>query len=388
MLFLLWLTVRFLSRLLVVWDADDGTKDLEILVLRHQLRVLRRKSGRPRFTARDRVVLAAASRALPRERWASFLVTPQTLLRWHRMLIRRKWTYSKTGRPPIDPQIAALIMRMARENPRWGCVRICGELRKLGIRVGATTIRTMLRRHGLGPAPRRCGLSWTQFLRAQAEGVVACDFFTVETIRLKTLYVLFFIHLSSRRVVLAGVTANPDSGWVTQQARNVAMDLNDQDFAVRILLRDHDAKFTASFDEVFCSEAAEVIRTPIRAPKANAYAERWVQTVRAECLDWTLVFGRYHLQWLLRGYVRHYNQQRPHRSLTLAVPEPAAREQASPKVTLERCGVAMCSAASSTSITRSQHDGFRISAPHRLPAGPLRSPPGPAHRPRPARTAH
>jgi putative transposase len=330
MLFLLWLTVRFLSRLLVVWDADDGTKDLEILVLRHQLRVLRRKSGRPRFTARDRVVLAAASRALPRERWASFLVTPQTLLRWHRMLIRRKWTYSKTGRPPIDPQIAALIMRMARENPRWGCVRICGELRKLGIRVGATTIRTMLRRHGLGPAPRRCGLSWTQFLRAQAEGVVACDFFTVETIRLKTLYVLFFIHLSSRRVVLAGVTANPDSGWVTQQARNVAMDLNDQDFAVRILLRDHDAKFTASFDEVFCSEAAEVIRTPIRAPKANAYAERWVQTVRAECLDWTLVFGRYHLQWLLRGYVRHYNQQRPHRGLALAVPQP--QEPSSPHV--------------------------------------------------------
>ena len=369
MLFLLWLTVRFLSRLLVVWDADDGTKNLEILVLRHQLRVLRRKSGRPRFTARDRVVLAAASRALPRERWASFLVTPQTLLRWHRMLVRRKWTYSKerkSGRPPIDPQIAALIMRMARENPRWGCVRICGELRKLGIRVGATTIRTMLRRHGLGPAPRRLGPSWTQFLRAQAEGVVACDFFTVETIRLKALYVLFFIHLSSRRVVLAGVTANPDSGWVTQQARNVAMDLNDQDFAIRILLRDHDAKFTASFDEIFWSEGAEVIRTPIRAPKANAYAERWVQTVRAECLDWTLVFGRFHLQWLLRGYVRHYNQQRPHRSLTLAVPDLRRGNRPRRRSTLERCGVAMCSAASSTSITRSQHDGFRVSAPHSL----------------------
>jgi putative transposase len=294
MLFLLWLTVRFLSRLLVVWDADDGTKDLEILVLRHQLRVLRRKSGRPKFTARDRVVLAAASRALPRERWASFLVTPQTLLRWHRRLIRRKWTYSKTGRPPIDPQIAALIMRMARENPRWGCVRIGGELRKLGIRVGATTIRTLLRRHGLGPAPRRTGPSWAQFLRAQAEGVVACDFFTVETIRLKTLYVLFFIHLSSRRVIAAGVTANPDSAWVTQQARNVVMDLNDQAVAVRILLRDHDAKFTGSFDEVFCSDGAEVIRTPIRAPKANAHAERWVQTVRAECLDWTLVLALLH----------------------------------------------------------------------------------------------
>jgi putative transposase len=154
---------------------------------------------------------------------------------------------------------------------------------------------------------------------------VACDFFTVETIWLKTLYVLFFIHLSSRRVVLAGVTANPDSAWVTQQARNVAMDLNDEDLAVRILLRDHDAKFTGCFDEVFCSEGAEVLRTPIRAPKANAYAERWVQTVRAECLDWTLVLGRRHLLRLLRGYVRHYNRQRPHRGLALAVPEAGER---------------------------------------------------------------
>jgi len=296
MLFMLWLTVRLLTRLLVVPNADDGTKDLEILVLRHQLRVLRRKTGRPRLTAGDRVLLAAASRVLPRQRWASsFLVTPQTLLRWHRTLVRQKWTYGKErtpGRPPIDPLIAELIVRMAGENARWGCVRISSELRKLGIRVGATTIRTLLRRHGLGPAPRRTGPSWTQFLRAQAEGIVACDLFTVETIRLRTLFVLFFIHLSSRRVVLAGVTPNPDSAWVTQQARNVAMDLDDQDLAARFLLRDHDAKFTGSFDEVFCSEGAEVIRTPIQAPKANAHAERWVQTARAECLDWTLVLGR------------------------------------------------------------------------------------------------
>jgi putative transposase len=174
MLFLLWLTARLLTRLLVLPNGDDGTKDLEILVLQHQLRVLRRKGGRPKFTARDRVLLAAASRVLPRQWWvSSFLVTPQTLLRWHRILVRRKWTYGKErtpGRPPIDPQTAALILRMARENSRWGCVRICGELRKLGIRVGATTIRTLLRRHGLGPAPRRTGPSWAQFLRAQAEG--------------------------------------------------------------------------------------------------------------------------------------------------------------------------------------------------------------------------
>jgi len=336
MLFMLSLMVRLLTRLLVFPNDDDGTKDLEILVLRHQLRVLRRKTGRPKFTARDRVLLAAASRALPRQRWAaSFLVTPQTLLRWHRTLVRRKWIFQTTrkpGRPPIDPQIADLIVRMARENARWGCMRICGELRMLGIRVGATTIRTLLRRHDLGPAPRRSGPTWTQFLRAQAEGIVACDFFTVETIRLKTLYVLFFIHLSSRRVVLAGVTANPDSAWVTQQARNAAMDLGDRGVSVRFLLRDHDAKFTCSFDDVFSSEGGQVLRTPIRAPKANAHAERWVQTVRAECLDWTLVLGRRHLLRLLRGYVRYYNQQRPHRSLALAAPEPEAGERQSPDV--------------------------------------------------------
>jgi len=328
MFFLLWLTIRLLTRLLVLPNADDGTKDLEILVLRHQLRVLRRKTGRSRFTSLDRIVLAATSRLLPRDRWASFLVTPQTLLRWHRELVRRKWTYPKgrrSGRPPIDPEVAGLILRMARENPRWGCVRICGELRKLGIRVGATTIRTLLRRHGLGPAPRRCGPTWAQFLKAQAEGIVATDFFTVETIWLKTLYVLFFIHLSTRQVMVAGVMATPDSAWVTQQARNLAIDLEQQELSIRFLVRDHDAKFTRSFDEVFCSEGAEVIRTPIRAPKANAYAERWVQTVRAECLDWTLVLGRRHLLRLLRAYVRHYNQQRPHRGLALAVPE--VREQ-------------------------------------------------------------
>jgi putative transposase len=335
MLFVLWLIVRLLARLLVLPDADDRAKDLEILVLRHQLRVLRRKTGRPKFTAADRVLLAAASRVLPRQRWASFLVTPQTLLRWHRTLVRRKWTHGKRrmpGRPPIDPQVAALILRMARENARWGCVRICGELRKLGIRVGATTIRTLLRRHGLGPAPRRLGPTWAQFLRAQAEGVVACDFFTVETIRLKTLHVLFFIHLSTRRVVATEVTAHPDTAWVTQQARNAAMELDDRGVSIRFLLRDHDAKFTRGFDEVFDSEEGKVVRTPIRAPKANAYAERWVQTVRAECLDWTLVLGRRHLLRLLHTYVRHYNQQRPHRSLTLAVPEP--HDRSSPQVDL------------------------------------------------------
>src|SRR6266487_3130388 len=169
MLFLLWLVIRLLARLVVLPGAGEATKDLEILVLRHQLRVLQRTTGRPKFTPLDRVLLAAASRALPRQRWASvFLVTPQTLLRWHRELVRRKWTSRKErqpGRPPLDAEVVALVLRMAGENPRWGCVRICGELRKLGLRVGATTVRTLLRRHGLGPAPRRGGPTWSQFLR-------------------------------------------------------------------------------------------------------------------------------------------------------------------------------------------------------------------------------
>jgi putative transposase len=325
MLFLLSLIIRVLTRLLALPHADDASKDLEILVLQHQLRVLRRTTGRPRFTTLDRVLLATTSRLLPRDRWTSLLVTPQTLLRWHRELVRRKWTSRtgrKPGRPPIDPEIAALAVRMASENPRWGCVRICGELRKFGIRVGATTIRTLLRRHGLGPAPRRSGPTWPQFLRARAEGIVACDFFTVETIWLKTLYVLFFIQLSTRQVVVAGVTANPDLAWVTQQARNVVMELQDREATIGFLLRDHDAKFTRSFDEVFTGEGAKVLRTPVQAPRANAYAERWVATVRAECLDWTLVQGRRHLVRILSSYGQHYNHQRPHRGLALAVPDP------------------------------------------------------------------
>ena len=276
MLFLLSLVIRTLTRVLAGGRSDDSSKDLEILVLRHQVRILRRKAGRPRLRPLDRVLLASASRALPRDRWGSFIVTPSTLLRWHRDLVRRKWTFRRgrrPGRPPLDPEVQALVLRMARENSRWGCVRISGELRKLGIRVGATTIRTLLRRHGLGPAPRRNGPTWSEFLRAQAKGILACDFFTVETIRCKTLYALFFIELGSRRVQVAGVSARPDSGWVTQQARNLALSAADGTVPARFLIHDRDAKFSGPFEEVFRTEGTEVILTPIRAPKANAYAE-------------------------------------------------------------------------------------------------------------------
>src|SRR5947207_6908609 len=167
--------------------------EVEVVVLRHQLMVLKRQVGRPHLRRRDRLFMAAISRTLPRARWSSFVVSPQTLLRWHRELVRRKWTYKQTsaaGRPPIPDEVRELILRMGRENPRWGCVRIRGELAKLGIGVSATAIRTLLRRSGLGPAPRRSGPTWGEFLRNQARGVLATDFFTVETMRLRTLYVL------------------------------------------------------------------------------------------------------------------------------------------------------------------------------------------------------
>jgi transposase InsO family protein len=261
--------------------------------------------------------------ALPRERWVAFLVTPATLLRWHRELVRRKWTYRRTGRPgrpPIDAAVRELILRLARENPRWGCVRIEGELRKLGVRVGATTIRSLLRSARLGPAPRRTGPTWTEFLRAQAGGIIACDFFTVETAWLRTLYVLVFIELGSRRIHLSPATAHPNSAWVTQQARNLAIDLEGHLPAIRFLIRDRDTKCCRPFDEVVRSAGARVIVTPIQAPNANAHAERVIETIRAEVLDWTLVLGRRHLDRTLRTYVEHYNRQRPHRALGLASP--------------------------------------------------------------------
>jgi putative transposase len=323
MLFLLSLIVRALARSLVARRGGDGAQDLEILILRHQLRVLRRQAGRPRLKPLDRMVLAATSRFLPRVRWASFMITPQTLLRWHRELVRRKWTYGRgrmPGRPPIDPEIVDLILRLARENPRWGAVRIQGELRRLGIRVGATTIRRLLRRAGLGPSARRTGPTWSVFLWEQAKGFIACDFFCVESVWLRTLYVLVFIELHTRRVFVTASTAHPDSAWVTQQARNLSMDLYGRAPPLRFLIHDRDSKFSGSFDKVYRSEGTEVILTPIRAPNANAYAERWVRTVRAECLDWTLILGGRHLDRVLQTYAEHYNGHRAHRALGLTAP--------------------------------------------------------------------
>jgi putative transposase len=268
-------------QLLALLGRGDASKELEILVLRHQLSVLRRQAPRPRLEPADRALLAAISRVLPRVSWSCFFVKPDTLLHWHRRLVVGAWTYPRgAGRPPLNQEVQQLIVRLARENPRWGYQRIQGELHQLGVQVSATTFRTMLRRHGLDSAPRRVAITWRAFLRQQAAGIMACDFFTVDTVWLRRSYVLFFIELGSRRVHLAGVTAHPDGAWVTQQARNLLMPAERPH--PRFLLRDRDAKFPRAFDDVFQSEGTEVLITPVQAPNANAYAERWIRTVRAE----------------------------------------------------------------------------------------------------------
>jgi putative transposase len=299
---------------------SELTKDVELLVLRHQLAVLRRQQPRPRLRPADRAFLTALCRILPRRQRQGLIVTPQTLLRWHRQLVRRRWTQPQRspGRPPVERRVRELVLRLARENPRWGYPRIAGELLKLGVRVSPSTVRRLLLAAGLKPAPRRTGPSWREFLRQQAAGVLACDFFTVETITLRRDYVLFFIELGSRRVWLAGCTTNPNGAWVTQQARNLSFTGILE--RMRFLIHDRDSKFNASVDEVFRSESVKVIHTPVRAPQANAYAERFVRTVRAECLDWLLIFGRRHLERVLRTYTAHYNAERPHRSLALLPP--------------------------------------------------------------------
>jgi transposase len=255
---LAFMVVRQVLSLIGLGPSPDA-KDVEIAV-RHQLLVLGRQVARPRYTPTDRMVLAALAKLLPRDRWPIFLVTPSTLLRWHRELIRRRWTYVTRGRRrrALDPQVVDLVLRLARENPRWGYLRIVGECRKLGVRVSATSVRTILRRHRLGPAPRRGGPTWTQFLRAQAAGMLACDFLTVETVGLTRLYVFFVIELDRRRVHLAGVTAHPTGAWVTQAARNLLMELDGHLHRLRFLIRDRDGKFAAAFDAVFAAAGIDV----------------------------------------------------------------------------------------------------------------------------------
>jgi hypothetical protein len=320
--FLYW-SLRRLLELMVVRRRSEREKEIEILLLRHQLRVLERQVGRPQLTSADRALLAAFSRMLPRSAWLrSAFVRPATLLRWHRELVARRWTYPhrRPGRRPTAAAMRELVVRIARENSAWGYRRIQGELVGLGVKLAASTVWSILREAGIEPAPKRLEPSWAEFLRAQAAGILECDFLTVDTLFLKRFYVLFFIELATRRVRLAGITANPDGRWVTQRARNLLMELDDEHVRPLFLVRDRDSKFTRDFDEVFGSEGIRVIKAPVRAPKARAHAERWVGTVRRECLDRLLILGRRHLQHVLAIYVAHYNGHRPHRSLAQRPP--------------------------------------------------------------------
>jgi putative transposase len=234
------------------------------------------------------------------------------VLRWHRELVARRWTYPRRcpGRPPTAAEVRELVVRLARENPSWGYRRVQGELVGLGVKLAASTVWAILRE--TEPAPRRLEQSWAEFLRQQAGSILECDFLTVDTLFLRRFYVLFFIELGTRRVRLAGITANPDGRWVTQQARNLVMQLDDEGRRPRFVIRDRDSKFTREFDEVFRTEGIRVIKAPVRAPKARAHAERWVGSVRRECLDRLLILGRRHPHHVLVAYVRPFNEHRPH----------------------------------------------------------------------------
>jgi transposase InsO family protein len=320
---MLYLMFVRLTGWMVLLARSSASKDAELLVLRHEVAVLRRQAPNPKLGWADRAVLAALARLLPRAVRLSRLVTPETLLRWHRRLVRWRRTYPpKGGRPSIDAKVAALIEQMARENPSWGYKWIQGELLGLGYRVGASTVRRVLKRLRIPPAPQRGRTTWRQFLRSQAATMLACDFFHVDcAVTLRRLYVFFVIEVGTRHVHVLGVTAHPDGAWTVQQARNLLMDLGERAASFRFMVRDGAGQFTDGFDAVLSAAGIEVVKIPPRSPRANAFSERWVRTVRAEVTDRMLIAGPQHLRTVLDEYAAHYNRHRPHRGRNLRPPD-------------------------------------------------------------------
>jgi putative transposase len=317
--------------------GKNSDKDLEIIILRQQVRILQRKQKtQPRISTQEKMVLAILMDKLKhstgdaRKRLQSVMLIfkPDTVLRWHRELVRRKWTFkikANPGRPKISSELEALIVRLAKENPRWGYDKIHGELLKIGYKIGPTSVRNILKKHRVNPASQRSTGSWRSFLGHYKDQILAWDFFTVETIWLKTIYVLFFIELGTRRIHLAGCTSKPNAIWVSQQARQLIWEVKDEVREINFLIHDNDTKFSSFFDNVFTSEGMKVIHTPYRAPKANSYAERWVRSVREECLDQILLVNENHLRNILRDYTNYYNHYRPHQGISQHFPVPKPR---------------------------------------------------------------
>jgi putative transposase len=318
---------------------EEAWQTAEILILRHQLAVLqRRQPRRPNLNWADRALLATLLGVIPKAQLQRLrlLVTPDTILRWHRDILRRRWAArsmrGKTGRPATRRTIRALVLRLARENPGWGYRRIHGELAGLGVKVAASTVWEILQKAGIDPAPRRSGPSWAQFLRSQAEAILACDFFTADLLDGTQAYVLAVIEHATRRIRILGITLYPTGEWTAQQARNLIMDLGEQALQIKFLIRDRGSDYTATFDAVLADAGIRTVLCSVRTPRMNAIAERWIGGCRRELLDRTLIWNQSHLLRILCQYETHHNQHRPHRSLNGAaplkpLPEPVDLEQ-------------------------------------------------------------
>ena len=319
-----FLYIAFVRLLQLLRLSRRGQQDLvvEVVMLRHEVAVLRRQVARRALKSSDRAVLAGLSRLLSVARRGPLLRPARDPPALAPDLVQRHWAHPhrQPGRPGLPTGTVSVVLRLARENPTWGYRRVHGELATMGVKVAPSSVWAVLRRHGTEPVPRRSCPTWAEFLRAQPEAMLACDFFSLDTVLLQRLYVLFFIEVGTRKIYLSGVTANPVGEWATQQARNLSALLSGRSHAVRSLVRDRDTKFTAAFDEVFRSDGTRVKKTPARSPRVNAFAERFVRTARSECLDWLLIWSERQPDRTLREYVEHYNNERPHRGIDLEVP--------------------------------------------------------------------